>query len=64
MSPVLKAITLLVWSNVLMTFPWYAHLKELNGKHWLVAAMASRGWHFLSTCFKFLPTESDISNST
>lgn len=26
-----------------MTFAWYAHLKELNGKPWLVAAMASWG---------------------
>lgn len=43
MSPVLKAIMLLVCSNVFMTFAWYAHLKELNGKPWLVAAMASWG---------------------
>jgi uncharacterized protein (DUF486 family) len=26
-----------------MTFAWYAHLKELNGKPWLVAAMVSWG---------------------
>lgn len=26
-----------------MTFAWYAHLKELNGKPWLIAAVASWG---------------------
>lgn len=26
-----------------MTFAWYAHLKELNGKPWLMAAMVSWG---------------------
>jgi len=26
-----------------MTFAWYAHLKELNGKPWLLAAMVSWG---------------------
>jgi hypothetical protein len=34
---------LLVCSNVFMTFAWYAHLKELNGKPWLIAAVASWG---------------------
>jgi hypothetical protein len=26
-----------------MTFAWYAHLKELNGKPWVVAALISWG---------------------
>lgn len=26
-----------------MTFAWYAHLKELNGKPWLMAAILSWG---------------------
>ncbi len=26
-----------------MTFAWYAHLKDLNNKPWLIAAMVSRG---------------------
>jgi len=43
MNPVLKSIMLLVCSNVFMTFAWYAHLKELNGKPWLLAAIASWG---------------------
>jgi len=34
---------MLLCSNVFMTFAWYAHLKELNGKPWLIAALASWG---------------------
>ena len=34
---------LLTLSNVFMTFAWYAHLKELYHKPWLVAALASWG---------------------
>jgi len=30
-------------SNVFMTFAWYAHLKELGSKPWIVAALASWG---------------------
>jgi uncharacterized protein (DUF486 family) len=41
MSPVLASIGLLVQSNVFMTFAWYAHLKELNHKPWIVAALIS-----------------------
>jgi uncharacterized protein (DUF486 family) len=43
MNPVLVSICLLVCSNVFMTFAWYAHLKELNGKPWLLAAVLSWG---------------------
>ena len=42
--PVLaQTIGLLVASNVFMTFAWYAHLKNLSGRHWLVAALVSWG---------------------
>lgn len=42
--PVLaKTILLLTLSNVFMTFAWYAHLKELSHRPWLVAALASWG---------------------
>ncbi len=41
MNPLIASISLLVCSNVFMTFAWYAHLKELNGKPWLVAALLS-----------------------
>jgi len=34
---------LLVASNVFMTFAWYAHLKNLSGKPWWIAALVSWG---------------------
>lgn len=43
MHPVLTTIGLLMLSNVFMTFAWYAHLKELATKPWLLAAFASWG---------------------
>jgi uncharacterized protein len=36
-------ILLLTLSNVFMTFAWYAHLKNLSGSHWYIAALASWG---------------------
>lgn len=43
MNPILISASLLVCSNVFMTFAWYAHLKELNHKTWLIAALISWG---------------------
>lgn len=43
MSVLAQTVGLLVISNVFMTFAWYAHLKELNHKPWLIAALASWG---------------------
>jgi len=43
MPVVLETILLLTVSNVFMTFAWYAHLKNLNNKPWMVAALASWG---------------------
>src|SRR5437879_819485 len=37
----LKAIGLLVCSNVFMTFAWYAHLRDLKQKPWIIAAIVS-----------------------
>ena len=34
---------MLVVSNVFMTFAWYAHLRNLGGRPWFVAAIASWG---------------------
>ena len=34
---------LLVVSNVFMTFAWYAHLKNLAAKPWIIAALVSWG---------------------
>jgi len=43
MPAALKTVLLLSLSNVFMTFAWYAHLKNLSGKPWYVAAIASWG---------------------
>lgn len=43
MQPTVITILLLICSNVFMTFAWYAHLKELNNKPWIVAALISWG---------------------
>lgn len=43
MHPVFKTVALLTLSNVFMTFAWYAHLKNMNQKPWVVAALASWG---------------------
>ena len=34
---------LLIVSNVFMTFAWYAHLKNMAAKPWVIAALASWG---------------------
>ena len=34
---------LLILSNLFMTFAWYAHLKNMAGKAWYLAALASWG---------------------
>lgn len=43
LNPVITTVTLLIFSNVFMTFAWYAHLKELNNKPWIIAALISWG---------------------
>ena len=42
----LQTAALLCCSNLFMTFAWYGHLKSLNGKPWLVAALISWGIAF------------------
>jgi uncharacterized protein len=39
-------ILLLGLSNIFMTFAWYAHLKEMNQRPWIVAALVSWGIAF------------------
>ncbi len=41
MRPYLTTILLLACSNVFMTFAWYAHLKNLSAKPWLMAVVVS-----------------------
>ncbi|HEX3157744.1 MAG TPA: DMT family protein [Gemmatimonadaceae bacterium] len=43
MSVVLRTTLLLAASNVFMTFAWYAHLRNLGGRPWFVAALLSWG---------------------
>lgn len=43
MNRYLITISLLTLSNVFMTFAWYAHLKNLAEKPWIVAAFLSWG---------------------
>ncbi|HEX6572089.1 MAG TPA: DMT family protein [Steroidobacteraceae bacterium] len=43
MPVVPTTIVLLTASNVFMTFAWYAHLKNLSGRAWYVAALVSWG---------------------
>lgn len=50
--PVIWSIGLLVISNVFMTFAWYAHLKDLNHKPWIIAALASWGIALLEYLFQ------------
>jgi len=37
---------LLILSNVFMTFAWYAHLKDMRDKPWMIAALISWGIAF------------------
>lgn len=50
--PVIWSIFLLVISNVFMTFAWYAHLKDLNHKPWIIAALVSWGIALLEYLFQ------------
>lgn len=43
MAKITITVLLLCVSNVFMMFAWYAHLKELSSKPWLVAALLSWG---------------------
>jgi uncharacterized protein (DUF486 family) len=43
MNRVLLAVVLLVVSNTFMTFAWYAHLRNMAHKPWVIAALVSWG---------------------
>jgi uncharacterized protein (DUF486 family) len=43
MPPIASTVLLLSLSNIFMTFAWYAHLKEMGNKPWIVAALLSWG---------------------
>lgn len=42
----LKTLLLLTASNVFMTFAWYAHLRDMRGKPWILAVLLSWGIAF------------------
>lgn len=42
----LKTLLLLTASNVFMTFAWYAHLRDMRGKPWILAVLVSWGIAF------------------
>jgi len=42
----MRTIVLLFISNIFMTFAWYAHLKNLNNRHWFIAVLVSWGIAF------------------
>jgi len=43
MSKILLTAGMLACSNIFMTFAWYGHLKNLNSKPWIIAALISWG---------------------
>jgi len=43
MNPIMTTVLLLICSNIFMTFAWYAHLKEMGDKPWIIAAFVSWG---------------------
>ncbi len=52
MSAIFKTIILLTIANVFMSFAWYAHLKELNNKPWIIAALISWGIALIEYLFQ------------
>ena len=43
MSVIVRTVVLLTLSNIFMTFAWYAHLRNLSGRPWYIAALVSWG---------------------
>ncbi len=52
LRPILITSLLLAMSNIFMTFAWYGHLKELNNKPWIVAALVSWGIALIEYLFQ------------
>jgi uncharacterized protein (DUF486 family) len=42
----MRTVVLLIISNIFMTFAWYAHLKNLHNRHWIIAVFVSWGIAF------------------
>lgn len=52
LSPIMKTVLLLTVSNIFMTIAWYAHLKELSNRPWIIAALISWGIAFFEYMFQ------------
>ncbi|MCF7956487.1 MAG: DMT family protein [Phycisphaerae bacterium] len=52
MLVIIKTVCLLTISNLFMTFAWYAHLRNLSGKVWYIAAIASWAIAFFEYLFQ------------
>lgn len=52
MKPIFLSIVLLLCSNIFMTFAWYAHLKEMSHKPWIIAALVSWGIALIEYLFQ------------
>ena len=52
MSVLARTIGLLLISNVFMTFAWYAHLRNLSTRPWLIAVAVSWGIAFFEYLFQ------------
>lgn len=51
--PVLgRIVILLAFSNIFMTFAWYAHLRNFHDKKWYIAALVSWGLAFFEYLFQ------------
>jgi uncharacterized protein (DUF486 family) len=48
----IQTISLLLISNIFMTFAWYGHLKNLAGKPLWIVILVSWGIAFLEYCFQ------------
>lgn len=46
MRNITLTVLLLCGSNIFITFAWYAHLKTLNDRPWIIAALVSWGIAF------------------
>jgi hypothetical protein len=52
MRVIVQTVILLTLSNVFMTFAWYAHLRNLSHRPWIVAALASWGIALFEYCLQ------------
>ena len=52
MTVIAKTAVLLMCSNVFMTFAWYAHLRNLSTRPWIVAVLVSWGIAFFEYLFQ------------